>query len=68
MLSSEGGHPMSYEKKVILKLMAKAVARAEDVEEAYEIIVEAANTEGLELPSYQDELSKIAKKKTKNNH
>ncbi|MCL2360886.1 MAG: hypothetical protein FWC73_03610 [Defluviitaleaceae bacterium] len=59
---------MSYEKKVILKLMAKAVARAEDVEEAYEIIVEAANTEGLELPSYQDELSKIAKKKTKNNH
>ena len=54
---------MAYETKVILKLIAKAVARAEDVEEAYEIIVEAANAEGLELPSYQDEMNKIAKKK-----
>jgi len=32
---------------------------------AYEIIVDAANTEGLELPSYQDEMSKIAKKKAR---
>jgi len=53
-LTQEGGDEMAYETKVILTLLAEYVGRAETVEEAYEVIVRAANVEGLELPNYED--------------
>jgi len=43
---------MALETKVILKLLADAVAKAETLEEAYESIARAANVEGLTLPPY----------------
>ena len=45
---------MTYETKVILTLIAEAVARSESIKEAYGHIVRAANAEGLKLPSYEE--------------
>ena len=51
---------MAYETKVILKLLANQVARAESLEEAYIFIAEAANVEGLEVPSYEEAKRKFS--------
>lgn len=48
---------MAYETKVILTLLAQQVAQAESLREAYVAIIRAANTEGVNLPDY-DELKK----------
>jgi len=53
---------MAFETKVILTLLAEYVGRAETVEEAYNVIVKAANVEGLELPSYEEFIEKTKKK------
>jgi len=53
---------MAFETKVILTLLAEYVGRAETVEEAYNVIVKAANVEGLELPSYEEFIKKMKKK------
>lgn len=45
---------MAYETKVILKLLAQSIGKAKDVEECYDYIVEAANVEGMKLPSYEE--------------
>ena len=45
---------MASETKVILTLLAEYVGRAKTVEEAYEVIVKAANVEGVELPNYEE--------------
>ena len=45
---------MAYETKVILTLLAEALVRAENVKEAYGLLVRAANAEGLKLPSYKE--------------
>jgi len=45
---------MAYETKVILTLIAEAIARSKSVKEAYGYVVRAANAEGLELPSFED--------------
>jgi len=50
---------MAYETKVILKLLANQVARAESLEEAYIFIQEAANAEGLEVSSYEEAREKF---------
>jgi len=47
---------MTLETKVILKLLADNVAKSKTLEEAYESIAEAANLEGLALPSYKEAL------------
>ena len=46
---------MAYETKVILRLLAKQVAKSETLEEAYNAIADAANAEGVIVPSYEDE-------------
>jgi hypothetical protein len=45
---------VAYETKVILTLLARHVGNAETLEEAYTIIAEAANVEGLLLPPYKE--------------
>jgi len=45
---------MAYETKVLLSLISQQVARAKSVKEIYSIIVNAANVEGLQLPSYEE--------------
>lgn len=58
---------MAYETKVILALLARCVADAGTVEEAYTAIVEAANVEDVQLPSYEELFlrEKIAKQQDK---
>ena len=45
---------MAYETKVILKMMASQVARAKSLKEVYMFVADAANAEGLEIPSYEE--------------
>jgi len=45
---------MAYETKVILTMIADALARAETLREAYGFVVRAANAEGLQLPTYDE--------------
>ena len=45
---------MAYETKVILKMMASQIAKAKSLKEAYLFVADAANTEGLEIPSYEE--------------
>ena len=42
------------ETKVILTLLARYVARAKNLRDAYDAIKSAANTEGLTLPSFDE--------------
>ena len=48
---------MAFETKVILKMLANQIAMAESLEQAYSFVADAANVEGLDLPSY-DEVKK----------
>lgn len=50
---------MAYETKVILALLAQQVAKAESVKEAYTMIVQAANVEGVELPTYEEMVKRL---------
>ena len=45
---------MAYETKVIMSLLARQIGNSATIEEAYTAIVEAANVEGLKLPSYSE--------------
>ena len=45
---------MAYEIKVILALLAKNIGKARNVKEAYSTVVDAANVEGLSLPSCEE--------------
>jgi len=58
---------MAFETKVILSLLARHIAKADNLEEAYEAVVDAANVEGLDLPSYDTMVAKVKKEKKKNN-
>jgi hypothetical protein len=48
-----------YETKVILKLLADSIARAESIEEAYSYVSRAASAEGMTLPSFEDCVKEI---------
>ncbi|MCL1924419.1 MAG: hypothetical protein FWF50_02420 [Defluviitaleaceae bacterium] len=45
---------MAYETKVILALVANQVGKSKTIKEAYDVVVNAANIEGLKLPKYED--------------
>ena len=45
---------MAYETKVILKSLANQVVLARDLEQAYELIKDVAQTEEMTLPPYED--------------
>lgn len=49
-----GGNPVAYETKVILAMLAERISNATSIEEAYEVIRNAANVEGVQLPAYRD--------------
>ena len=50
---------MAYETKVLLSTLAASISRAETIEEAYSVIVDAANVEGMQIPSYEEAKAKI---------
>jgi len=59
----EGGCAMSYETKVILKLLAAHVAKSKTLAEAYDAIADAASVEGLSLPTYKEAVEQIEEKR-----
>jgi len=50
---------VAYETKVILSLLSESIGRAKSVREAYDYVVNAANVEGVKLPSYDDFQQKL---------
>ena len=44
---------MTYETKVILRLLANQIALAETIEQAFEMIRTAAQVEGLSIPDLE---------------
>ena len=50
----------AYETKVILALLARHVANAKTVREAYDAILDAANVEGVSLPTYDEYVKKLS--------
>lgn len=58
---------MTYETKVVLRLLADQIVEADDVEEAYEAVVNAATAEGMEMPDYNEARAKKMKKRQKTN-
>jgi len=59
---------MAYDTKVLLSSLAQNVAKSETVEEAYLAIIQSANVEGVQLPTYDDAVKEIKelRKKKKN--
>jgi len=45
---------MALETKVILRMLVTSIGKAKTVKEAYEIVAEAANVEGLDVPSFEE--------------
>jgi len=56
-LQKEG--TMAYETKVILTMIAEAIARAKTMKEAYGFVVRAASVEGITLPPYEEFKSQL---------
>ena len=54
---------MAFETKALLSLLAHVVSKADNVKEAYDAILAAANVEGMDLPPYEDMLKKHKKDK-----
>jgi len=54
---------MSFEAKVILKLLARQIAMAETPKEAYNAIADAASVEGMQLPTYEEYRKQIILRK-----
>ena len=50
---------MAYETKVILTMLSESIGRAKSLREAYDYVVNAANVEGVRLPSYDDFQEKV---------
>ncbi|MCL2852092.1 MAG: hypothetical protein FWE20_03525 [Defluviitaleaceae bacterium] len=45
---------MAYETKLIMKLLARYIAKASSVKEAYSAVKDIANAEDVILPSYEE--------------
>jgi hypothetical protein len=48
---------MAYETKVILTMLARKIAEASSLKDAYDFVATAASVEGVKMPGY-DELRK----------
>jgi len=54
---------MAYETKLIFRLLAEAIGRTDTVEEAYNVVMQAANVEGVIIPTYEDFREQLKGKK-----
>ena len=45
---------MAYETKVILKSLANQISTAKSVKQAYKMVKDAAEVEGLKMPSFDE--------------
>jgi hypothetical protein len=56
---------MAFDTKVALAAAAQSVAKSETLEEAYVGIMQLANVEGVQLPTYETALAQIAELRAK---
>ena len=54
---------MAYETKVILTMVANYICRAKTLKQVYDYIAEAAKTEGIDMPSYDEKIKKLESEK-----
>ncbi|MCL2853039.1 MAG: hypothetical protein FWE20_08425 [Defluviitaleaceae bacterium] len=50
---------MAYETKVLLAILARYVAKADTLEDAYDAIKSAANVDGMNLPTYEEMVREV---------
>jgi hypothetical protein len=50
---------MAYDTKVALAAAAQNIAKSKTLREAYFGVMQIANVEGMQLPSYEDALAQI---------
>jgi hypothetical protein len=65
-LPREGELNLAYETKVILALLARQIAKAETIAEAYGAVLMAANVEGMQLPELDEMVKKIEEEASRN--
>ena len=53
------------ETKMLVSLMARYIARADSLKDAYEAVMDMGNVEGVIIPSYEAMLEKIEKSNDK---
>ena|GEM_PF-3908297 len=53
-----------YETKALLVLLAKAIEKADTVQEAYEMVRDTANVEGVLIPEFKGKKSNNMTKET----
>lgn len=50
---------MAYDTKAMFSLIANNIAKSASLEEAYAAVLEAANAEGVSLPTYEEKIAEI---------
>ena len=50
---------MAYDTKALLASISQNVAKSKTVKEAYWSVMQAANVEGMHLPTYEEVISEI---------
>ena len=58
---------MAYETKAIFSLLANSIGRTKSVREAYNVVVKAANVEGVRLPTYEEFIEELKEEQQENN-
>ena len=56
---------MALETKAILSLIASGIAKSKTVREAYDLVAEAATTEGVVLKTYDEAVTTIEETRAK---
>ena len=56
------------ETKMLVSLIARYIAKSDDLKDAYNAVMHMANVEGVALPSYEEMLEEVGKKKESANN
>jgi len=52
---------MAYDTKAMFSLIANNIAKSKTLSEAYAAVMEAANVEGVNLPTYEEKIAELEK-------
>jgi len=50
---------MAFDTKSMLTLLANNIAKSKTLKEAYAAVMDAANVEGVNLPTYEDKMAEL---------
>lgn len=48
-----------FDTKALISSLASSIARTKTVKEAYTVLMKAGNVEGINIPTYEEELAEI---------